>query len=412
MPRVDYPLDRYGFQFSNRFRNVIADLPGGRKIELNGRCGGMSFASLDHFYAGRPAPSVRPADLPAGTGVPPDGSPLADYIMRRHYHSLAIPAMINVFLWTVLPDRSTFFAKGVHERTINEELPKLRQAIDQGRPVALILIHARDLANIGLNHQVVAYGYDVEAGGIKVYLYDCNHPGEESTLVSDGVTPGFTETCPSGQCGEQWRGFFVHPAYTPAPPSDNLSHLLPARAKTLAGAAETSGSVGAVAKSFDLQATPKTRKRARAVPLTVTFERVTFENPHNPAASEEVALALAVNGKTFRWPRSGAKVAAHGRRYALKKRVPVSVAGDGALDISVALAGDAYAPLAEEGEPVGRVTALYGKADRWGRGKHVVHSEGPAGGFTVEYTIAGATTGEANTRTRRARKASARESRG
>jgi len=408
VPRVNYPLDRFGFQFSNRFRNVIAELPGGRKIELNGRCGGMTFASLDHFFAGRLAPSVRPADLPADTGVPPDGSPLADYIMRRHYHSLAIPAMLNVFLWTVLPDRSTFFARGVHERTVYEELPRLRQAIDQGRPVPLVLIHARDLANIGLNHQVVAYGYDVEAGGMKVYLYDCNHPGEESTLVSDGVTPGFTQTCPSRQCSEQWRGFFVHPAYTPALPPDNLSHLLPVRAKALAGAAET-----AVAKSFDLHGpAPKSRTRGRAVPLTVTFERVTFDNPLNPAASEEVALALAVNGETLRWPRTGARVAAHGRRYALKRSIPVTVDQDGVLDISVALAGDAYASLAEEGEPVGRVTALYGKADRWGRGRHVVHSEGLAGGFTVEYTIAGAITGKDTARTRRARKAPAKETHG
>ena len=399
MPRVNYPLDRFGFRFSNRFRNVIAELPGGRKIELNGRCGGMTFASLDHFFAGRPAPSVRPADLPADTGVPPDGSPLADYIMRRHYHSLAIPAMLNVFLWTVLPDRSTFFARGVHERTVYEELPRLRQAIDQGRPVPLVLIHARDLANIGLNHQVVAYGYDVEAGGMKVYLYDSNHPGEECALVSDGVTPGFTQTCPSRQCSEQWRGFFVHPAYTPVLPPDNLSHLLPVRAR-------------AVARSFDLPASPKSRVRRRAVPLTVTFERVTFDNPLNPAASEEVALALAVNGETLRWPRTGARVAAHGRRYALKRSIPVTVDQDGVLDISVALAGDAYAALAEEGEPVGRVAALYGKADRWGRGRHVVHSEGPAGGFTVEYTIAGATAGKDTARTRRARKAPAKETHG
>ncbi len=410
MPRVDYPLDRFGFQFSNRFRNVIADLPGGRRIELNGRCGGMSFASLDHFFAGRPAPSVQPADLPADTGVPPDGSPLADYIMRRHYHSLSIPAILNVFLWTVLPDRSTFFARGVHERTINEELPKLRQAIDQGRPTPLILICARRLTDIGLNHQVVAYGYDVEAGGgVKVYLYDCNHPGEEATLVSDGVTPGFNELCPSRHCGEQWRGFFVHPTYTPALPPVNLSHLLPPRAGTLTGA-----------EAVVLRASSRARKRS--VPLTVTFERVTFDNPRDPAVSEEVALALTVNGQTVRWPRTGAKVAAHGRRYALKKRVPVSVAGDGALDISVALAGDAYAALADEGEPVGRVTALYSKAEHWGRGRHVVHSEGPAGGFTIEYTIAGATTrtlsartlsaGKDTAKTRRARRAPAKETHG
>ncbi len=400
MPKVDYPLDRYGFQFSNRFRNVIADLPGGRKIELNGRCGGMSFLSLDHFFAGRPVPAVCSADLPADTGVPPDGSPLANYIMRRHYHSLAISAIFNVFLWTVLPDRSTFFAKGVHERTLNEELPKLRQAIDQGRPLPLILIHARDLLNIGLNHQVVAYGYDVEVGGgVKVYLYDCNHPGEESTLVSDGVTPGFIETCPSRHCGEQWRGFFVHPAYIPTPPPDNLSHLLPVRAKAIAGPVEMAD---AAAKSFDSRALPKAGKRA--VPLTVTFERVTFDNPLNPAATEAVALALAVNGATFRWPRSGTKVAAHGRRYALRKRVPVLVGSDDVLDISVALADGAYISLAEEGEPVGCVAALYGKADRWGQGKHVARSQGPAGGFTIEYTIAAATKGRENTKMRRARK--------
>jgi len=307
--------------------------------------------------------------------------------------------MLNVFLWTVLPDRSTFFARGVHERTVYEELPRLRQAIDQGRPVPLVLIHARDLANIGLNHQVVAYGYDVEAGGMKVYLYDCNHPGEESTLVSDGVTPGFTQTCPSRQCSEQWRGFFAHPAYTPILPPDNLSPLLPVRAR-------------AVARSFDLLASPKSRTRGRAVPLTVTFERVTFDNPLNPAASEEVALALAVNGETLRWPRTGARVATHGRRYALKRSIPVTVDQDGVLDISVALAGEAYASLAEEGEPVGRVTALYGKAERWGRGRHVVHSEGPAGGFTVEYTIAGATAGKDTAKTRRARKAPAKETHG
>lgn len=90
----------------------------------------------------------------------------------------------------------------------------------------------------------------------------------------------------------------------------------------------------------------------------------------------------------------------------------MTVDQDGVLDISVALASDAYAALADEGEPVGRVTVLYGKADRWGRGRHVVHSEGPAGGFTVEYTIAGATAGKDTAKTRRARKAPAKETHG
>lgn len=268
MPRVNYPLDRFGFPFANRFRNVIVKLPGGRALELNGRCGGMSFLSLDHFFAGCSTPEIEPGDLPADAGVPPDGSPLADYILRRQYHSLALPALLKVFAWTALPDRSNLFVRGVHERTIYEELPKLRQRIDQGRPAPLVLIRARAITRVGLNHQVVAYGYDVEAGGdVKVYLYDCNHPGEESTLVSDGVTPGFTQVCPSRHCSEQWRGFFVHPTYTPALPPDNLSHLLPVRAGALAGVAETADSVRAVARSFDLQASPKTRRQWRNPPL-------------------------------------------------------------------------------------------------------------------------------------------------
>ncbi|MCS7061500.1 MAG: hypothetical protein RMN25_10095 [Anaerolineae bacterium] len=382
MPRVNFPLDRYGFQFANHFRNVIAELPGGRKIELNGRCGGMSFAALDHFFAARPTPTCRPADFAPGLDVPPDGSPLADYIMRRHYHSLSIPAVLNVFLWTVLPDHSTFFAKGVRDRTLQQEWPKLRQAIDQGRPVSLILVQARDLAHVGLNHQVVAYGYDAGAdgGSICVYLYDCNHPNEEATLMFDPAAQLFVETCPSGGCGERWRGFFVHPTYAPATPPVNLSHLLPVR---LAAAR----SKAAIAESVSTRA-PASDARRRFLPLVVTFERVTFENPHNPNAGEEVALALSVNDQTVRWPRTGGKVAAHGRRYALKQHIPIAVDKDGVLEVSVALANSAYEALAEADESVGCVTVLHSKADKWGRGKHVVCSEGDAGRFIVEYTVA------------------------
>ncbi|MGQ9904219.1 MAG: hypothetical protein ACUVRU_07860 [Anaerolineae bacterium] len=223
MPTLDYPLDRFGFPFANRFRNVIVKLPGGRAPELNGRCGGMSFLSLDHFFAGRSTPEIEPGDLPADAGVPPDGSPLADYILRRQYHSLALPALLKVFAWTALPDRSNLFVRGVHERTIYEELPKLRQRIDQGQPAPLVLIRARAITRVGLNHQVVAYGYDVDADGVRVYLYDCNYPGEASILIADRKLPGFVETCAHRRRSETWRGFFVHPTYKPLAPPECLS---------------------------------------------------------------------------------------------------------------------------------------------------------------------------------------------
>ena len=400
MPKVNYPLDRFGFHFANRFRNVLAELPGSRKIELNGRCGGMSFASLDYFFAGLTAPACKEVDLPRETGVPPDGSPLSDYIMRRHLHSLAIPATLNVFVWSVLPDRSTFFVKGVHDLTMQVELPKLRTAINQGRPVPLILIHARDLGSIGLNHQVVAYGYEEDAAGLRIFLYDCNHPDEEATLTSNGTATGFTETCPSGQCNEDWRGFFVHPVYAQLVPGANLSPLLPARAIALAGAAD-----GVKAVSF---AAPARATRKRATPLTVTFDRVTFVNEQDPDTAEKVVLAFTVNDKTSRWPRTGAKVASDGKSYAVRKRVPVTVAQDDILEIGVALADGPYASLAEEGEPVGSVTDLYAKAGKWGRGKHVARSAGLAGGYIVEYTIAGAGAGKRKSKTQPKRKTSER----
>jgi hypothetical protein len=36
----------------------------------------------------------------------------------------------------------------------------------------------------------------------------------------------------------------------------------------------------------------------------------------------------------------------------------------------------------------GRFTERFTRADKWGKGEHAVHSQGGAGGYTLEYTIA------------------------
>lgn len=109
----------HGFAFDNRFVNVVADLPGGARIRTHGRCGGMAYAALDIFHAGRTAPPAPLTDPPGG--VPPDGSPLADYLLERLLDSYREPSAVRFLAWTLLPDERTPLFKGVAAWT-DEEL--------------------------------------------------------------------------------------------------------------------------------------------------------------------------------------------------------------------------------------------------------------------------------------------------
>jgi len=379
MPKVKFTPQQNGLHFVNYFTSVIQPFPGMPPITLQGRCGGMSFMALDHYFARMPLPAYTSANFP-GTGVPPDGSPLADYIFRRQVQSLLVPSAIHVFTWSVSPDTPTFFVRGVTEQTKKIEFPKLRKAIDQGKPVPLVLIVARNLGELGHNHQVVAYGYDYQAAGDKmtVYIYDCNCPDQEITLTSDGTKPGFTETSPSGLCNKEWRGFFVHDYVAQRPPAD-LTAVAP-KAVPMAPE-EVPGRRGLA---------PAESAAHGRVHLKVAFEGVVF---HHAAAdlTEDVALNILVNGKAARWPRTGTKVAADGKRYALRQTFNVTMGRNHLLSVSVEPAGgQERAVFAQAGEAAGSLLVQYGAAESWGKGKHKERSVGPAGGYTVEFTVAAA----------------------
>lgn len=368
MPKVDFNPQQHGFHFVNYFTNVIQPLPGMNPITTRGRCGGMAFAALDHYFAGTPVPAYTSDDFP-GSGVPSDGSALADYIMKRQIDSLLSLSAVNVLTWSVAPDLSTFFIRGVSRRTKEVEFARVRQSIDQGKPVPLVVIVARSLAELGNNHQVVAYGYDYEPDGARatVYLYDPNCPDQECALSSDETRLGFDEVSPNGLCNVAWRGFFVQD-YAPQRPPANLTAVVRrdvVAARDLAPSRAVS------------------RRRAR---LTVAFDSVTFHGDA-PGSASPVALAITVNGKTARWPRKGERMAADGKRYALGQSFDVVLADDDVLSIDVRPMGDDLDLLAKLGEVVG-MSAAHGKADRWGKGQHVARSAGEAGSFTVEYTIA------------------------
>ena len=198
MQRTNFSPLQHGFKFANTFVNVMADLPGFGKIETAGRCGGMSYTALDYYFNNLPVPQA--------SSLPADGVPLADYMLHRQTDTFMTLSAINFITWTLHPDAPTWFAKGVHGWTIEDEFPKLRAQLDLGRPRVLGLVTARDFAHIGYNHQVVACGYDFDpaSGTITVLIYDCNSPGIEVTLTT---SPGMQGVTASN--GYSWRGFFV-----------------------------------------------------------------------------------------------------------------------------------------------------------------------------------------------------------
>lgn len=181
-----------GFHFSNSFAHApdiqISIL--GQNIAIgdaaNGLCGGMAFAARDFFQAAQ-----RP---PARTDSPNSGV-LFDFLVRRLFDSFEIPVGPARYIGLMspdLPDHETLMSEigfAPHGRawvTIVEEWPKIRAGIDAGMPMpmALILIKDRNVFNMGHNHQVLAYGYDIDGSDLSILIYDPNCPDDNNVRIN------------------------------------------------------------------------------------------------------------------------------------------------------------------------------------------------------------------------------------
>ena len=208
-----------GFSFPNSFINSNVYFAGTGPYETAGRCGGMAYASLDYYFAGKPIPQLNPIEYQGGT-VPPDGHPLADYIYKRLIDSFGKGSSHKYITLSGASDHETAVAKGLTKWSKEDEFPKIKAQIDKGIPVVLGLIYARNMLDSGQNHQVVAYGYSYDNNGhMEVYIYDNNHPLKESILASDISNPHFNQHIVGGQSNVKiWRGFFVHDYDKQIPP--------------------------------------------------------------------------------------------------------------------------------------------------------------------------------------------------
>ncbi len=167
-----------GFHFGNSWPHeptlTIPFPTGPIKIgdAAGGLCGGMAFAVRDFFESGEP--------IPATTTNPPLNTPLYDYISRRLFDSFDIPAGVAKFYSYQLP----FHDQGAE--TVRQ-WPAINAALDAAQLVCLGLIRVRSFspADLGKNHQVLAYGYDEDdEGRITLAIGDPNHHDSDRVALS------------------------------------------------------------------------------------------------------------------------------------------------------------------------------------------------------------------------------------
>ena len=172
-----------------------------------GLCGGMSWAALDLYLAG--------TAVPTQSTIPGQGTELFSRLVGRQADSLGRSELLRrVLTWQLLPDSGQwwrFWLDNAGKLVEHREWPQLRGSLDDGHPQSLCLIRSRGVGGIANNHQVVAIGYEIAAGGrVKIDLYDPNHPGMSPVVAFEPGGPS-NRINARQSTGEPVRGFFVWP---------------------------------------------------------------------------------------------------------------------------------------------------------------------------------------------------------
>lgn len=177
----------------------------------------MCFTARDLIDAALPPPTQE--------GPPPAGSALMSYLTERLLASWNIPAGVLTYIaWANTPDYDTLIGlrHGVGRMTIQDQIPKLTAAIDQGKPctLGLVTVHSADPAQLGHCHQVLAYAYDWNGAYFRTQVYDPNSPGRDDIAISlDTSAPSSTTIFHHNiNIAYPVRGFFC-PTYTYRDPS-------------------------------------------------------------------------------------------------------------------------------------------------------------------------------------------------
>jgi hypothetical protein len=182
----DFVPSRDGFAFRNSWPEVplTTITVGGVPIPIgsaaNGMCGGIVFAALDYFTAGRSIPEIDRPDA---------GSPLYEYIASRLIDSFELPAGPLKYLDYMNParrDRDNWWSwltrvRGRDWLMLEQEWPRLRVRLDRGPcPVAWVHVRSIDPFDLGKNHVVLAHRYEIDGPAARVFVYNPNVVGSTS----------------------------------------------------------------------------------------------------------------------------------------------------------------------------------------------------------------------------------------
>jgi hypothetical protein len=293
-----------GLHFVNAFPQepaIVVDAPPFGRIEIgdasNGLCGGMVFTVCDVF--GTPGMTPVPALVP-----PAAGSPLFRYLVARLIDSWDLPdaGFMKYYEWMVTPDHDTgwppfFIRRGLAWRTIVEEWAgRIRPELDAGRlcPLGLVTTASPDPADLGHNHQVLAYGYDLtESDDLTLLIYDPNTPQRSA----DDVRIGLSLASPSAATaishnvgiGRPIRGFFRVPYERHDPVDFRAPAPLVIRGDVPAGIA--AGAPERVLRARRMHARVQPRRIRANAPVRLTVHAVDAETGEPVAGRVEIAGA-------------------------------------------------------------------------------------------------------------------------
>ncbi len=204
--QTNFIPDQQGFHFRNYFK-IEPNLLG---VDLGdwemGLCGGMCASALNHF--------TNNTEIPADTEIPDTGTPLFNDLMARQIKSTPPDLLARIYDWQSSPDVGFWWRKPSIGQRTKKEWPKLKNELDSGQPVNLILIRSNGyFDNPTKNHQVLALGYEFNPAtkDLEIQVYDPNRPDEINQLSMNlGLPDGKLYFKDSTR--RRTRGFLVNPA--------------------------------------------------------------------------------------------------------------------------------------------------------------------------------------------------------
>ena len=135
----------------------------------NGLCDGMIFAVTDHYFY---EIAIKQLNRPW------QGASMYNFIMKRLIQSIIAVGPLKYYFLMLpsLQDHNTWFTQGRAWFMIKDEWPLIESDLDIGYlvPLGIITVKSKDPSMLRLNHQTLAYAYELVGNILTFHVYDLN----------------------------------------------------------------------------------------------------------------------------------------------------------------------------------------------------------------------------------------------